>query len=327
MTEPIEALYAGPAKERAAWALALRDAAAETETPLTLHLDPDEAPAERIEYLFFAPSGSERDLRRFPNLRAIFSLWAGVETLLSREDLPEGVPIARMVEPGLTQGMVDYVVGHVMRLHLGLEQVLAQSAAQQWAPAPPPLAFQRRIGVLGLGALGMEAARALKAIGFDVAGWSRTRKGPADGLPDGVEAVAGLEALGAFLGRSDILVALVPLTPETRGLMSAARLAQLPEGAHVINAARGPIFPEAALLEALGPAEGGGRLASATLDVFDREPLPDGHAYWTHPRVVVTPHIASVTRPETASLPLIRQILRDRRGQPLRYVVSPERGY
>lgn len=324
---PAEALYAGPREDRGAWALALRDAAQEAGLPLTLHLDPAEAPADRIEYVLFAPSGTERDLRRFPKLKAVLSLWAGVETLLAREDLPEGVPLARMVEPGLTQGMTDYVVGHVMRIHLELGETLSRSAAARWEPVAPPLAFQRRVGVLGLGALGMESARALKAIGFDVAGWSRSRKGPGDGLPEGVEAFAGLETLDAFLGRSEILAALLPLTAETQGLFTAERLSRLPQGAHVINAARGPIFPEAPLLDALGPPEGEGRLASATLDVFDQEPLPAEHPYWTHPRVVVTPHIASVTRPETASLPVIRQIIRDRRGQPLRHLVSRERGY
>lgn len=170
---------------------------------------------------------------------------------------------------------------------------------------------------MGLGALGLDAARALQALRFQVLGWSRTRKSE-----PGLRAYAGLAELPDFLSACEILVLLAPLTPDTRGLLNAERLAHLPMGAHVINAARGPIIVEADLLAALD-----GPLGGATLDVFDTEPLPEDHPLWAHPKVLVTPHVASVTRAETAAPELIAQIARAERGEALHHLVDFERGY
>ncbi|MEM9724278.1 MAG: glyoxylate/hydroxypyruvate reductase A [Pseudomonadota bacterium] len=327
MRGPARVLYAGGAAARGSWASELRKAAAELGLEMDLALYPDAAPPDQVDYLLFDADGPPIDLSAFPNLRAILSLWAGVERLLARPDLPHDIPVARMVEPGLRQGMIEYVAAHALGAHLDLSATLAADRAGRWEKRIPPLASRRPVGVMGLGVLGMAVAGALAGLGFKVAGWSRSPKSESDGLPEGVRAHAGPEALPAFLARSEILVVLLPLTAETTGLLGPAELAALPAGAHVINVARGPIVSEAALLNALGPPDGAGRLGGATLDVFDREPLPAGHPFWTHPRVLVTPHVASVTRPETASLPIIRQIIEDRAGRPLRHLVARHRGY
>lgn len=311
-------LYAGKASERDAWRAALEAAFAEAGLEAELFLDPAEVAPERVDYLLLTRSGPIADLTPYRGLRAILSLWAGVEELLELPGLPREVPLARMVEPGLTIGMTDYVVAHATRAHIGLDAMLAMSRAGDWKAQAAPLSIHRRVGVLGLGALGADAAKALTALRFQVAGWSRSPK-----RIEGVESFAGYDSLDAFLARSEILVLLIPQTPETIGLLNAARLAQLPEGAHIINAARGPVLPEADLLAALDS----GRVASATLDVFDVEPLPAGHPYWSHPKVTVTPHIASITRPETASKELARQIKDHIAGVPLEHVVDFQRGY
>lgn len=309
--------------DREIWAAALRSAAAERGLPLRLLETPEAATAAAAEvtYVVFAPNGGLEDLRVFPRLKAVLSMWAGVEKLLARPDLPDA-PIARMVEPGMTYGMTDYVVGHVMRAHLGIDALLDNSRAGRWAPASPKLSMQRRVGVMGLGQLGADAARALASLRFDVRGWSRSRKDL-----EGVRSFAGPDELDAFLDELEILVILLPQTADTTGMLSAATLARLADGAHVINAARGPIVTESDLLAALDARVGRGPLGGATLDVFDVEPLPAGHPYWAHPKVVVTPHIASITRAETASKVLVEQIERVEGGSPPTNLVDRARGY
>lgn len=312
-------LYAGAATQRAAWASALDRAARAQGYAGRFVMDPDAVSPEEVDVLLFAPDGAVADMRAYPRLQAILSLWAGVETIVQRADLPEGVPIARMVEPGLTEGMVEYVVGHALRAHLGMDRQFALRAARRWEETPAPLARHRRIGVMGLGALGRRCAEALRDLGFDVAGWSRTPK-----AIEGVTTMAGPEDWRAFLARSEILIVLMPLTEETRGMLGSEALALLPRDAHLINVARGPIVVESALLEALR-AEGG--LAGATLDVFDVEPLPEDHPYWSEPAIMITPHIASVTRPETAAEAVVEQLVRLERGAPLAHLVDRARGY
>lgn len=315
----ITLLYAGPLDSAEAWRTHVAGYAAEAGLAVEVVTGADVGAAD---YVIYAPNedgdpSEKPDLRRVSGLKAIFSLWAGVETLITRDDLPAGVPVARMVEPGLTIGMTDYVVGHAMRYHIGVDQSIARSAAGRWDGAHPPLSIHRRVGVMGLGALGRDAAEKLSALRFDVRGWSRT---PRD-IP-GVSCFAGMDALPEFLSGADILIMLLPLTAETQGLMNAERLAHLPTGACLINAARGPILDEAALITALDS-----NISYATLDVFDTEPLPENHPYWRHDRITVTPHIASVTRPETASKEIIAQIQRCERGEPLLHLVDFTQGY
>ena len=305
------------AADRAPWRAALLAGAAALGLPMTLHDDPAAVDPATVDCLVFAHAGPVQDFRPYVRLRAILSIWAGVEKALAMPGLPEGVPLTRMVEPGLVWGMRDYVVGHVMRRHLDLDAALA-GPGPVWGEPVPPLARDRTVGVLGLGALGGVAARALAALDFRVLGWSRTAKA----IP-GVDCRTGPEGLCAVLAAAEILVCLLPATPATEGLLDAAALALLPCGASLINAGRGALIDDAALLAALDA----GRLANATLDVFRVEPLPADHPFRRHARVTVTPHVASATRPETAAPEILAQIARLARGEPLIHVVDRRRGY
>lgn len=318
----VTVVFGGAEEDRETWGTALAQAMRSSDAPMRLVLDPATVadPAE-VDYVIFSPVGAVEDLRAYVRLKAVLSMWAGVERLLARPDLPD-VPIARMVEPGLTIGMTDYVVGHALSAHLGVAATIDASRAGRWEPSPAKLSVHRPVGVMGLGQLGQDAARALAALRFPTRGWSRSRK-----EVEGVRCFSGLGQVDAFLADLEILIVLLPQTPDTVGMLHGGRLALLADGAHIINAARGPILPEADLLAALDGREGRGPLGGATLDVFDTEPLPPEHPYWMHSKVIVTPHIASWTRAETASKVLIEQIERAERGEPLAHLVDRTLGY
>ncbi|WP_049973720.1 glyoxylate/hydroxypyruvate reductase A [Azospirillum sp. B4] len=257
-------------------------------------------------------------LASLPNLKVIFSLGAGVDALLADPTLP-GLPLVRMVEPGLTEGMTEYVCLHVLRWHRDAPLFEARQRAGVWRQLTHQhLARERRVGILGLGALGGDAALALKALRFDVAGWSRSPK-----HLEGIATYHGAEGLGPFLARTDILVCLLPLTPETEDILDAGLFAQLPRGAVVINAARGRHLVEEDLLAALDS----GQLAGATLDVFRTEPLPASHPFWSHPKVTVTPHVAAITQARTAVEQVVDGLKRLAAGRPLVNLVDRARGY
>ncbi len=257
-------------------------------------------------------------LASLPQLRLIFSLGAGIDHLTSDPELPPGIPVLRMVEPGLTGGMTEYVVMSVLMHHRRMVDYAGLQRDKVWEVLPAPLAAERRVGIMGVGVLGADAAAALTGLGFDVAGWSRTPKSI-----DGVESFHGPDQLEAFLARTEILVCLVPLTDETRGILNARTFAQLPRGAAVINVGRGELLAEDDLLQALED----GQIGAATLDVFAAEPLDPEHPFWSHPRVVVTPHIASLTVPDSGARAVIENIRRHEAGQPLLNVADLGRGY
>lgn len=284
----------------------------------TIQFYPDElSDPAAIEYavVWQPPPGL---LASLPNLKAIFSMGAGVDHILADPDLPSDVPVVRMVDTGLTEGMTEFVVAAVLAQHRRFAEYAAQQATRTWRELPVPLARHRRVGILGLGELGRDAARALAVLRFDVAGWARSRKDLA-----GVAAYAGWDELDAFLARSEILVCLLPLTEETRGVLDRRTLARLPAGAGVINVARGGHVVDDDLLALLDS----GHIAEATLDVFHEEPLPAEHSFWTHPRIRLTPHIASVTPPETAAGVIAANIQRMKRGEAPWPVVGQGRGY
>ncbi|MCH7936289.1 MAG: glyoxylate/hydroxypyruvate reductase A [Proteobacteria bacterium] len=273
-------------------------------------------PAE-IEYaLVWAPKKGV--LRKFPNLKAIFSLGAGVDHLMAGRDLPQGVPVVRLVDPGLTRGMREYVIYWVLHHHRHFGEYSRLVAEKRWKQLPQADTRERRVGILGLGILGADAAAKLRGLEIDVAGWSRTPKDL-----EGVTGFHGADGLGPFLERTEILVCLLPLTPETQGIINADTIARLPRGAIVINAARGGHVVDEDLLQALD----NGHLAAATLDVFHTEPLPGDHPYWDHPKVTVTPHVASLTVPATAAEAVAANIRRIRAGQPPEPIVDPKTGY
>ena len=295
-----------------------RDALLALKPDLDLAMSPDDCTPDEVDIILYEPSGTIQDMRDYASIAAIQSLWAGVETLIESDTLPVGPPLLRMVEDGLTHGMTDYVVGHVFRAHLGVTQQQADQANGVWSTENPPLAKDRKVGIAGLGALGRDAAEKLRELRFDVSGWSRNAK-----EIEGVECLFGPDGLKKLLAESEILVLLAPHTPETENLLDAAAFSAMPHGAHLINAARGALVDEDALLEALNS----GQIATATLDVMREEPLPPDHPFWTHPNVLITPHIASVTRPKTAAATIIAQVERFETGQPFLHTVQRERGY
>ena len=257
------------------------------------------------------------ELARYPNLKAILSLGAGIEGLIADPTLPD-VPVARMVDPSLARTMTEYILLAVLRHHREFDRFERAQRERAWAYRFPPQAADRRVGIMGLGELGATAARALAAHGFAVLGWSRTPK-----ALSGVTSYAGRSELQTFLHQADILVCLLPLTAETRGILDAETFASLPHGAYLINVARGAHLVEADLLAALE----GGHLGGATLDVFHTEPLPPESPLWSHPLVLITPHVASYSLPATAAEGVVENIRRALAGQPLRHQVDRARGY
>ncbi len=284
---------------------------------LEVRLWPDMGDPTDIDYVLAwkQPPGL---LQSLPNLKVIFSMGAGVEHVLSDRTLPIGVPLVRMVDPGLTIGMVEFVLLSVLRYHRRLPEHEINQKAHRWQALTPKLPQDQRVGIMGLGELGAACAKSLVALGFDVAGWSRTPK-----LVAGVKSFHGPEGLAPFLNRTDMVVCLLPLTTETENIINAQTLAVLPRGAYVINAARGRHVEEEDLLAALDS----GHIAGATLDVFRHEPLPPDHPFWSHPKVTVIPHCAALTQPKTAARTIADNIRRYLSGQPLLYVVDPARGY
>ncbi|EEE37685.1 2-ketoacid reductase [Rhodobacteraceae bacterium KLH11] len=285
-----------------------------TAAGLDFHLATD-IPADQVDYVVYAPNGGLQDFTPFTRLKAVLSLWAGVESISGNETLT--VPLARMVDGGLAQGMTEWVVGHVLRYHLGMDRHITQQDGV-WEPDAPPLAAQRTVCILGLGALGQAAAQTLVALNFRVIGWSRTAKD----IP-GVTCLHGGDGLRAALSQAGIVVLLLPDTPATENTLNAETLALLPKGAKIINPGRGPLIDDDALLAALNS----GQVGHATLDVFRTEPLPPEHPYWAHPNATVTPHIASETRPVTAAQVICENIRRGEAGEPFLHLVDRELGY
>jgi glyoxylate/hydroxypyruvate reductase len=257
-------------------------------------------------------------LARLPKLKLIVNLGAGVDHLLRDPDLPRRIPIMRLVDPYMTDAMSEYVALQVLRLHRQDLDYLAQQRAGQWLERDQKNAAERPVGILGFGTMGQDAGRKLKALGFDVAGWSRTAK-----AVSGMATYAGPAGLDRLLARSEILVCLLPLTAATEGILDAGLFARLPRGAALVNAGRGGHLVEADLLAALAS----GQLSAAVLDVFREEPLPPQHPFWRHPRIIVTPHVAAETHPATAA-PIIREAIRHCAADlPVANLIDPAQGY
>lgn len=254
---------------------------------------------------------------RFPNLEILFSTGAGTDQF-DFSLIPPTLPVVRMVEPGIVQGMVEYVSLAVLSQHRDWRIYQDQQRAGTWKTHRVHPASSRRVGVLGLGTLGRAVLYRLHSFGFPCAGWSRS---PQELY--GVECHHGPDGLQAMLARTDILICLLPLTDSTRGILNKQVFDQLPRGATVINVGRGGHLVQDDLLRALDA----GQLGNAVLDVCDPEPLPPGHPFWTHPQVVLTPHIASMTQPETAVDAVVENLSRYRQGLPMLGLVDRTLGY
>ena len=286
---------------------------AESGIDAVVQTDPPDPAA--VDYIIYAPSAPLQDFTPYTRCKAVLSLWAGVERIVGNATLTQ--PLCRMVDTSLTEGMVEWVVGHALRHHLGMDRHII-NPGHVWDATCPPLARERRVAMLGMGALGTACAQALAALNFEVVGWSRSEKS----VP-GLHSLHGETGLEAAMRSADIVVTLLPKTPETENLLDARRLAWLKPGAVILNPGRGALINDAALLAALDA----GRVGHATLDVFRVEPLPQDHPYWAHPRVTVTPHIAADTRATGAAKVLVENIRRGESGEPFLHLVDRARGY
>ncbi|MCW1875028.1 glyoxylate/hydroxypyruvate reductase A [Erwinia sp. INIA-01] len=277
---------------------------------------PEVGNAEEVEYLV-AWQPPENIMQQFPNLKVLFSVGAGADQF-DYASLPPSLPVVRMIEPGLTQGMVEYVTFAVLGLHRDMPRYLQQQSKEIWQAHSMRSAADCRIGVMGLGNLGEAVLKPLVAMGFDCGGWNRS---PRD-LP-GVRCWTGEAQLSEFLARTDILICLLPLTASTEGILNADLFRQLPRGASLVQVGRGPQLDHDALLAVLDEQH----LAAAVIDVTVPEPLPAGHRFWQHPQIWLTPHIASQTQPESAVVALLENIRRFERGETMVGLVDREKGY
>ena len=268
-------------------------------------------------YIIYAPSGGLEDFSKFKSLKAILSLWAGVENITGNTTIK--VPLCRMVDTGLTQGMVEWVTGHVLRHHLDLDKYIKVQDGVWRNNTYPPLASDRNLTILGLGELGLSCAKTLSDLNFNVHGWSRSKKNNVENI----KCYFGNDGLIEALSRAEILILLLPLTKETNGLIDERRLSKMPYGSIILNPGRGHLINDSALLKAIES----GQVSHATLDVFEIEPLPKDHPYWVNEKVTVTPHIASVTRASSSCDVIAKNILRGERGDSFLHLVDRKKGY
>ncbi|MFI5022397.1 MAG: 2-hydroxyacid dehydrogenase [Alphaproteobacteria bacterium] len=306
-------LFASDIDDPAPW----RDVLAKGFPELEFRVWPELGRPEEILYaLIWKIQGGV--LGTLPNLRAIFALGAGVDQILVDPAFPRHIPLARLVEAGLAEQMSEYAIFAALYFHRRMGEYFAQQSRREWNRLPTIHPAARTVGVMGLGNLGGDAARKLSAIGYRTIGWSRTEKH----LP-GVECFAGPERQADFLRQSEILINLLPLTDATRGILGRALFAQLPDGACIVHLGRGVHLVEQDLLDGLDT----GKLGGAMLDVFPLEPLPKDHLFWSHPKIVVTPHISTQPIAELARRQVVENFRRIAAGQSLIGLVDPDVGY
>lgn len=256
-------------------------------------------------------------IAQFPNLEILFSVGAGIDQL-PLDALPPQVRVVRMVEQGIITGMAEYVAMACLALHRDLPFFISEQRAGRWSYRHTRLASESRIGIMGLGELGRASLEILRRMGFPLSGWSRSPR-----VIEGVSCFSGEAGFEAFLAQSDILVCLLPLTDETRGILCRETFAKMPVGGAVVNAGRGGHLIADDLIAALDA----GQLRAAMLDVTSPEPLPESHAFYRHPAIFLTPHVAAETRHETAGNVLADNVERLLAGEPLLGEVDRARGY
>jgi len=302
-----------PTLKTASWEKRIRTA----RPGIDLRVWPEVGDPQAVEFVLTwrHPHG---EFKRFPNLKCIASMGAGVDNILTDPDLPAGVPITRIVDPSMAQSMGEYVVMAVLNYCRNARFFRDREAERVWKPVIPKLAANETVGFLGLGQLGLDAARKLQALGFTVSGWRRSQQSVT-----GVDTYNGPEQFGAFLAVTRILVNMLPLTAETRNILNHDTFACLPQGAYVINVARGAHLVETDLLAAIDA----GQLSGACLDVFQTEPLPSDHPFWVHPAITVTPHIASLTNPAAVIPQIVENYRRVQAGEQVLFQIDIERGY
>ncbi|MBT5569757.1 MAG: glyoxylate/hydroxypyruvate reductase A [Alphaproteobacteria bacterium] len=283
---------------------------------LDIRLWPDVGDPADIHYLLIGRFDLA-DLPALPNLRFLMPMFAGIDHLVAHPNMPD-VPIVRTGPPEGDPAMTEYAILHVLRHHRHMPDYLAQQRRKEWTVIPQKLPRHQRVGFMGFGTMAEPPARALNSLGFDVAAWVRKERQDSD-----IEMFCGTEALPVFLGRTDILVCLLPLTGETEGILNADTFAALPEGAAVINLGRGAHLVDEDLIAALDS----GHLSAATLDATKPEPLPGDSPLWLHERVTIMPHTARRVRPDTVGPQVAEAVRLDRAGKPQIWAVDRSAGY
>jgi glyoxylate/hydroxypyruvate reductase A len=283
-----------------------------------IRIYPDVGNVGEIEYVaaWKHPFG---EYIKYPNLKAILSLGAGVDHIINDPELPQGVPIVRMEDNALTQDMCLYALHWTLHFHSDYFRYAKQQQGNQWMPQPFVSPSQRNIGVMGFGAIGREVANSLASQGFCVSAWGSSKKNNTGDI----NYYSGGDQLSNFIAAVDILINVLPLTPSTRNMVDEEVLKQLPKGAFVVNMARGGIINEADLLKLLNE----GHITAAALDVFEVEPLPETNSLWTHPSVYLTPHIAGQSDAETSALMMVENIRRMESGKTPFPLYDPNKGY
>ncbi len=306
-------LLVDPNRDMTAWKKALLA----VDANLEIEIWPDVENREKVQFAV-CWNQPEHLLDKYPNLKAVSSLGAGVDHLLKDPSLPEGVQICRVVSGSLVQQMKEYLLGTVISIQRNFVQYLRQKDEARWQPHNHRLAQEIRIGIMGLGELGQPIARQLAGLQYRVSGWSRSKKDI-----ENVDCFSGKDELDDFLAETDILICLLPLTSETKGILDLDLFKKLKKPGWIINAARGEHLVDEDLIYALDK----NLLRGAWLDVFDDEPLPDRHPFWSRKNIIITPHIASVTRPDECAPQIVDNYKRALSGMELNYVVDRDKGY
>ncbi len=287
------------------------------DSQLDIRLWPDVGNLDDITFalVWRHPYGS---LNQLPNLKAIASLGAGVDHIMGDPNLPNNIPIARVVDKTMAKEMTQYAVAATLNYIKRFDHWDACQQQNTWGQKPPFSLSKTHVGIMGLGYLGKHIARALSNLEVHVSAWSRSKK-----TLDNIQCFAGDAELDIFLSQSDVLICMLPLTPKTKNLLNTKTLSQLPHEAYVINVARGPILVDEDLIELLD----NDHLSGARLDVFREEPLPKEHPFWTHPKIHLTPHIASVTNADSVVPQIVDNYYRALKGEKLSNLINVTHGY
>lgn len=295
------------------WISALK----EVDSGLDIRTFPNDSNREEISFALTwrHPYGIFKD---YPNLKCISSMGAGVDHLLRDPDLPNNISITRLVDPYLAQDMAEFVLALIMNHLRDLNAFKIKQIESIWKPAEYLRIKNVNVGIMGVGAIGTRVATELQKTGFNVIGWARTPKEKV-----GMRVYSGSNEFSEFLSNTDILVSILPLTPQTKGILNKKSLELLPKNAFVINVGRGEQIIEEDLMQLISE----GHLSGASLDVFSEEPLPKDNRLWKHPRINITPHIASLTNPTSVAPQIVENYYRMKEGKPLLNIVSREKGY
>ncbi|MAD28311.1 MAG: glyoxylate/hydroxypyruvate reductase A [Woeseiaceae bacterium] len=305
-------LYKGDTRRQQKW----QEYFAKFSPEIPFFLEKDIKNPECIKYIL-AWDYSPEMIENFPNLEVFFALGAGIDQF-DLSLFPKHLSLVRLIDPSIIDGMVEYVIFASLALHRDMLQYHQFQSEARWETIQTTLASNRKVGIMGLGSLGQAVINGLKPFGFPLHGWSRSIHDV-----DGVICYAGPDGLQEFLSNSDILICLIPLTPKTQGILNKSLFDQLPSGAGLINVGRGGHLVEQDLLDSLDE----GHLSAAVLDVMAQEPALSDHPFWQHPRIIMTPHIASITNPDSAAQVVIDNLVRHKKGQPMIGEVERVKGY